>query len=175
MKRIVVARLLAGIALLLTACASIHPAPPEVSLLSLQLENLTLSHAILSADLSFYNPNDFPLTIERAVYALTLQDIQVARGQATEKVHIAAHDTGSLTLRLSSSYFNLLRIGRNSQQQDIPFAIDGQVTLGGFGVLSRTVSFKEEGIIPLSAFSTLNPQPCPVPGTESLGPDLQEE
>jgi len=42
-------------------------------------------------------------------------------------------------------------------QQAVPFIIDGQVRLGGFGVLSRTVSFKEEGIIPLSAFSTLNP------------------
>ncbi|OEU49148.1 MAG: hypothetical protein BA871_14170 [Desulfuromonadales bacterium C00003096] len=159
MKRIILARLLVGITLLLTACASIRPIPPEVSLLGLQLENLTLSHAILSADLSLYNPNDVPLDIQRAVYALTLQDIQVARGQATEKLHIAAHETGTLTLRLSSSYLNLLRIGRNSQQQDIPFAIDGEVTLGGFGVLSRTVSFKEEGIIPLSAFSTLNPQP----------------
>lgn len=160
MKRISVAHLVAGIVLLLSACASIRPIPPEVSLLSLQLENLTLSHAIMSADLSLYNPNDFPLDIQRAVYALTLDGIQVAKGQATKNVHIAAHDTGNLTLRLSSSYLNLLRIGRDSQQQqDIPFAIDGQVTLGGFGVLSRTVSFKEEGIIPLSAFSTLNPQP----------------
>ncbi|OEU60804.1 MAG: hypothetical protein BA870_02175 [Desulfuromonadales bacterium C00003094] len=157
MKRIILAHLLVGMTLLLTSCASMRPAAPEVSLLGLQLENLTLSHAILSADLSLYNPNDFPLDIQRAVYSLTLQDIQVARGQATEKLHIAAHETGALTLRLSSSYLNLLRIGRNSQQQDIPFSIDGQVTLGGFGVLSRTVSFKEEGIIPLSAFLTLNP------------------
>jgi LEA14-like dessication related protein len=159
MKRIILSYLLVGITLLLTACASIRPEPPEVSLLSLQLENLTLSHAIISADLSLYNPNDFPLDIQRAVYALTLENTQVARGQSTNKLRSAAHDTGSLTLRLSSSYLNLLRIGRNSQQQDIPFAIDGQVTLGGFGVLSRTVSFKEEGIIPLSFFSTLNPQP----------------
>ncbi|APG28604.1 hypothetical protein A7E78_12570 [Syntrophotalea acetylenivorans] len=159
MRRIIKTFLFAGIALLLTACASIRPIPPEVSLLSLQLENLTLSHAIMSADLSLYNPNDFPLKIQRAVYALSLDDIKVAQGQTAQEVHIAAHDTGSLTLRLSSSYLNLLRIGRNRQEQtDIPFAINGQVTLGGFGVLSRTVSFEEEGIIPLAAFSTLNPQ-----------------
>lgn len=160
MKRIALTHLFAGIVLLLSSCASMQPIPPEVSLLSLQLENLTLSHAIMSADLSLYNPNDFPLDIQRAVYALTLNDIQVAKGQTTQKIRIAAHDSGSLTLRLSSSYLNLLRIGHNSQQQqDIPFVIDGQVTLGGFGVSSRTVSFKEEGIIPLAVFSTLNPQP----------------
>lgn len=145
--------------LLLSGCASIRPQAPEVSLLSLQLENLTLSHAIMSADLSLYNPNDFPLNIERAVYSLTLQGIQVARGQSTDKLRIAAHDTGSLTLHLSSSYLNLLRIGRSGQQQDIPFSIDGQVILGGYGVLTRTIDFKEEGIIPLPAWSTLNPQP----------------
>ena len=38
--------------LLLRFCASMPPVAPEVSLLGLQLENLTLSHAILSADLS---------------------------------------------------------------------------------------------------------------------------
>lgn len=159
MKRFSLPYLLVGITLLLSACASMRPVPPEVSLLSLQLENLSLSHAIMSADLSLYNPNDFPLDIQRATYSLSLQNIQVAHGQSTNKLRIASHDTGNLTLRLSSSYLNLLRIGRNSPQQDIPFAIDGQVTLGGFGVLSSTVSFKEEGIIPLSAFSTLNPQP----------------
>lgn len=152
-------RLLLFLALLLGGCASIRPQAPEVSLLSLQLENLTLSHAIMSADLSLYNPNDFPLNIERAVYSLTLQDIQVARGQSTTKLRIAAHDTGSLTLRLSSSYLNLLRIGRSGQQQDIPFSIDGQVTLGGYGVLTRTIDFQEQGIIPLPAWSTLHPQP----------------
>ena len=103
MKRIILAHLLVGMTLLLTSCASMRPVAPEVSLLGLQLENLTLSHAILSADLSLYNPNDFPLDIQRAAYSLTLQGIQVARGQATEKLHIAAHETGTLTLRLSSS------------------------------------------------------------------------
>ncbi len=151
--------LLVTVALLSTSCASIRPQAPEVSLLSLQLENLTLSHAIMSADLNLYNPNDFPLNIERAVYSLSLQNIQVARGQSTDRLRIAAHDTGNLTLRLSSSYLNLLRIGRSGQQQDIPFSIDGKVTLGGFGVLNRTIDFKEEGIIPLSAFSTLAPRP----------------
>jgi len=159
MSRIIKTTLFTFIALLLTACASMRPIPPEVSLLSLQLENLTLSHAIMSADLSLYNPNDFPLEIQRVVYSLSLDGIKMAQGQAGQKVHIAAHDTGSLTLRLSSSYLNLLRVGRNRQEQtDIPFAISGQVTLGGFGVMSRTVSFEEEGIIPLAAFSTLNPQ-----------------
>ncbi len=159
MRRIIKTFLLTCFVLLLTACASIRPMAPEVSLLSLKLENLTLSHAIMSADLSLYNPNDFPLDIQRAVYALSLDDITVAQGQTANKIHIGAHGTGSMTLRLSSSYLNLLRIGRNHQEQrDIPFAISGQVTLGGFGVLSRTVNFEEEGIIPLAAFSTLNPR-----------------
>lgn len=158
MKRLVFAHLLGAALLMLSACASLRPEPPEVSLLSLQLENLTLSHAIMSADLNLYNPNDFTLDIKQAVYSLSLQGIQVAQGQSATGVRIASGETGNLKLRLSTSYLNLLRIGRQNQlQEDVPFIIDGQVRLGGFGVLSRTVSFKEEGIIPLSAFSTLHP------------------
>ncbi|MEZ4484998.1 MAG: hypothetical protein R2864_10535 [Syntrophotaleaceae bacterium] len=40
--------LLLLLALLLNGCATIRPQAPEVSLLSLQLDNLTLSHAIMS-------------------------------------------------------------------------------------------------------------------------------
>lgn len=160
MKNVLSPRLLVCLALLLTACAGVRPAPPEVSLLSLQLENLTLSHAILSADLSLYNPNDFVLTVERARYSLQLQDIEVARGQTADKLRLAAHESGNLKLRLSSSYLNLLRIGREGGgEQDIPFSIEGEVTLGGFGILSRTVRFEEQGIIPLSAYLNLSPAP----------------
>ncbi len=158
MKRFARTCLLALLLLSLGACARVRPEPPEISLLALQLENLTLSHAILSVDLGLYNPNSFPLTIERAAYSLSLQGIEVAQGRSASGVRIGAGESGSLNLRLSSSYLNLLRIGRQqSGQQDIPFVVDGEVTLAGFGVMTRTLRFREEGVIPLAVFSSLNP------------------
>jgi LEA14-like dessication related protein len=145
-------------ALLLCSCATMRPEPPEVSLFGLQLENLTLSHAILSADLNLYNPNDFAITVERVRYALALKDIRIAHGQSSQSVRIEPLGSGNLAVRLSSSYLNLLRISRQTQgEEEIPFAIEGEITIGGFGVLSRTIPFKEEGIIPLRAWSTVAP------------------
>jgi LEA14-like dessication related protein len=145
-------------ALLLCSCATLRPEPPEVSLFGLQLENLTLSHAIFSADLNLYNPNDFAITVEKVRYALALKGVRIAHGQSSRSVRIEPLGSGDLAVRLSSSYLNLLRISRQARDgEEIPFAIEGEITIGGFGVLSRTIPFKEEGIIPLQAWSTVTP------------------
>jgi hypothetical protein len=73
-------------------------------------------------------------------------------------VRIEPLGSGDLSVRLSSSYLNLLRVSRQARDgEEIPFAIEGEITIGGFGVLSRTIPFKEEGIIPLHAWSTVTP------------------
>jgi LEA14-like dessication related protein len=148
----------AAFALLLCSCATLRPDPPEVNLFGLQLENLTLSHAIFTADLNLYNPNNFAITVEKVRYALALKGIRIAHGQSSRSVRIEPLGSGDLAVRLSSSYLNLLRISRQAQgEEEIPFAIEGEITIGGFGVLSRTIPFKEEGIIPLQAWSTVAP------------------
>lgn len=142
----------------LVGCAALRPNPPEISLFGLELENLTLSHAILSANLNLYNPNDFAVTIKKVRYELALQGLEVAHGQSAESIRIGANSTEQLAVRLSSSYLNLLRIGQKSQgKENIPFIIKGAVTIGGFGVLSRDIPFRSEGIIPLQAWSTFAP------------------
>jgi len=144
--------------LLLTSCSALRPAPPEVSLFGLELENLTLSHAILSANLNLYNPNDFALTIKKVRYDLALHGVEVAQGQSGESVRIGPKSTEQVAVRLSSSYLNLLRIGQRTKgQADIPFIIKGAITIGGFRVLSRDIPFRAEGIIPLQAWTTIAP------------------
>jgi len=148
----------ATLLLMLCCCAPLRPIPPEISLFGLQLENLTLSHAILSADLSLYNPNDSAITIKKVSYALSLQGIRVAHGQSARSVRIDAHDTGQMAVRISSSYLNLLRISQKAQgKEEIPFIIDGEISIGGFGLLSRDIPFQEEGIIPLEFWRTVSP------------------
>jgi LEA14-like dessication related protein len=150
--------IIAALALLLGSCAALRPEPPEVNLFGLQLENLTLSHAILSADLTLYNPNDFAITVKKVRYALALKNVRIAHGQSSQSVRIDSGSTGNLAVRLSSSYLNLLRVSRATKGlEEIPFTIDGEITIGGFGVLPRTIPFKEEGIIPLQAWSTVAP------------------
>jgi hypothetical protein len=82
----------------------------------------------------------------------------VAHGQSARSVRIAAHDTGQVAVRISSSYLNLLRISQKAQgKEEIPFIIDGEISIGGFGFLTRDIPFKEEGIIPLEFWRTVSP------------------
>jgi LEA14-like dessication related protein len=139
----------------LASCAVIRPAPPEVQLSGLEITDLSLSHANFLARLQLYNPNGVSIDIKSLKFTLFLNDIRVADGQSTRPLTIPAEENGEATLRLSSSFFNLLQLTRKLQDQDqIAFSLDGEVRVGGLGILSTTIPIKHEGALPLAG--TLN-------------------
>lgn len=141
--------LLASLILLaLGACASLRPEPPEVSLIGLQVEELTLSHINMRADLRLFNPNRIGLTVEQVDYALALNGVRVSSGKSVAPVRIAAGDSADIALRISGSYLNLLQLVNNLQrQEDLKYLLDGSVKVGGMGILGRTFPVREEGVI----------------------------
>lgn len=149
-------RLLPFVALvtLLSGCAAFRAEPPEVALVGLQVENLTLSHAILSADLSLFNPNDFSINVRDVRYELSINNIRVAQGMSLDSIRLNAHQSGHMPLRLSTSYFNLLRLGPLLEQnKPLPYEISGEVTLGNYLIGSRARSFSKKGTLDLSELS----------------------
>lgn len=136
------------ILLLLGACASLRPEPPEVSLIGLQVEELTLSHINMRADLRLFNPNRIGLTVEQVDYALALNGVRVSSGKSLAPVRIAAGDSADIALRISGSYLNLLQLVNNLQrQEDLKYLLDGSVKVGGMGILGATFPVREEGVI----------------------------
>jgi len=132
-----------------------RPAPPEVQLSGLEITDLSLSHANFLAKLQLYNPNGVSLDIKSLKFTLFLNDVRVADGQSKKSLTIPAEETGEATIRLSSSFFNLLQLTRKLQDQDqIAFNIDGEVKVGGLGILSTTIPIEHEGTLPL--VGTLN-------------------
>ncbi|ABA87878.1 hypothetical protein Pcar_0619 [Syntrophotalea carbinolica DSM 2380] len=153
LRTLLLQRLLPAVILLplLWGCAALRAEPPEVALAGLQVENLTLSHAILSADLSLFNPNNFGINVREVRYALSIGDIRVAQGTSLESVRLAAHQYGHLPLRLSTAYFNLLRLGPLLEQhKPLPYKITGTVILGKSLIGSHGFPFDKEGILDLS-------------------------
>lgn len=143
--RILIASL---ILLLLGACASLRPEPPEVSLIGLQIEELTLSHINMRADLRLFNPNRIGLTIEQVDYALALNGVRVSAGKSMSAVRIAAGDSADVALRISGSYLTLLQLINNlHRQEDLKYLLDGSVKVRGMGILGRTFPLREEGVI----------------------------
>lgn len=145
---------IAVLAILLQSCAALRAAPPEVALAGLGVENLTLSHAIMTADLSIFNPNDFGITVGEVRYDLSINGIRVAQGNSLDSLHLGAHQTGQLALRLSTSYLNLLRLGPLLEQnKPLPYEISGEVMLGkGFGT-RRGFPFNKKGTLDLSGIT----------------------
>ena len=139
----------------LTACAGIRPAPPEVQLSGLEITDLSLSHANFLARLQLYNPNGVSLDIKSLKFTLFLNDVRIADGQSTKPLTLPAEENGEATIRLSSSLFNLFQLTRKLQGQDqIAFNLNGEVKVGGLGILSTTVPIEHEGTLPLAG--TLN-------------------
>ena len=139
----------------LAACAGIRPAPPEVQLSGLEITDLTLSHANFLARLQLYNPNGVSLDIKSLRFTLFLNDVRVADGQSTKPLTIPAEENGEASIRLSSSFLNLLQLSRKLHDQDqIAFNLNGEVKVGGLGILSTTIPIEHQGTLPLAG--TLN-------------------
>jgi len=132
------------------SCMLTRPMAPEVSLLKLELTSLSLSHAVLSADLQVFNPNGVAVTLKQVDYVLKLNDVEVSKGQSMGNVRIGAGEYGTATLRISSAYTDLWRVLKVARKnENIDFGIKGLVKVGGFGVLSKTFRFDHTGSIPL--------------------------
>ncbi len=136
--------------LFLLGCSAIRPLPPEVNLVNLQLTDLTLTHANLLAQLKVFNPNSLPVNITDVDYSLFLNDIPVSHGQAVKQVRIGAEESGEVPLRLSSAYWDLLRILNQAQSgREVKFNLKGSVRVSGAGIFSKTFDFAREGVVPL--------------------------
>lgn len=146
-RSVLVVLMLAG----LSACALKPVIAPEVSLADLQISELSLTHANMLAGLKIFNPNSVGLTIEQVNYTLSLNGIAVSSGQSAKEVRIGAEEYATLNLRMSSAYWDLLRIFNQVQTgKNAKFLLDGKIKVGGFGILGKTFDFKKEGDIPLA-------------------------
>lgn len=134
----------------LSACALKPVVAPEVSLQDLQITELSLTHANMLAGLKIFNPNSVAVNIQQVDYALSLNGIRVSSGQSAKEVSIGAEEYGNLSLRMSSAYWDLLRIFNQVQSgKTAKFLLDGKVKVGGFGILGKTFDFKKEGDVSL--------------------------
>ena len=88
---------------LLNSCSTINTTPPEVNLMALEVQDVTLSHVNLLADLRIFNPNQDAVTIQGVDYTLHLEGVKVFAGRSSFTEMIAPQEYGHITMRLSSA------------------------------------------------------------------------
>lgn len=132
------------------SCARIKPTRPEVNLMRLWVEEVTLSHVNLEADLRLFNPNDFGLDIQEVSYSLYLNGIPVSQGTSRQAVRLEPQDYGHVDLRLSSAYLDMIHfLNKMQTQTGINYSLRGTLKVRGTGWFSDTFSFDRQGVIPL--------------------------
>ena len=134
----------------LYGCSTINVIPPEVNLMKVDVKDVTLSHVNLLAELRVFNPNGSGVTIQGVDYTLHLEGIKVFSGKSNLTQIIAPQEYGFLTLRLASSYFDLIQLlNKIPNKTDVAFSMQGSIRVGGSSIFAQRFSFDKEGVIPL--------------------------
>ena len=135
---------------LLNSCSTMNTTPPEVNLMALEVQDVTLSHVNLLADLRIFNPNQDTVTIQGVDYTLHLEGVKVFSGRSSFTEMIAPQEYGRLTLRLSSAYWDIIELlNRLPAQEDVSFTMNGSIRVGKSSIFAKRYSFTKQGIIPL--------------------------
>ena len=143
----------------LLSCSTINTIPPEVNLMKVDVQDVTLSHVNLLADLRVFNPNSNAVTIQGVDYTLHLEGIKVFSGKSNMTQTIKPQEYGFLTLRLSSSYWDIIQLlNKVPDKTDAAFSMQGSILVGESNMFAKRFSFNKEGVIPLQK-TNLRPDP----------------
>lgn len=138
------------LAISFTSCSTIDAVPPEVNLMRVDVQDVTLSHVNLLADLRVFNPNEKTLSIQGVDYTLHLEGIKVFSGKNNLSQTIAPLEYGHVTLRLSSAYWDIVQLfNKLPNKSDVAFSMQGSILVGGNRLFARRFTFDKQGIIPL--------------------------
>jgi len=114
------------------------------------VQDVTLSHVNLLADLRVFNPNEKALSIQGVDYTLHLEGIKVFSGKNNLSQTIAPQEYGHVTLRLSSAYWDIVQLfNKLPNKSDVAFSMQGSILVGGNRLFARRFTFDKQGIIPL--------------------------
>ncbi|NOQ66465.1 MAG: hypothetical protein GQ556_04550, partial [Desulfobacterales bacterium] len=83
-----------------------------------------------------------------------LEGIKVFSGKSNLTQIIAPQEYGFLTLRLASSYFDLIQLlNKIPNKTDVAFSMQGSIRVGESSMFAKRYAFDKEGIIPLQKAS----------------------
>ena len=122
--------------------------------MKVDVQDVTLSHVNLLADLRVFNPNENAITIQGVDYTLHLEGIRVFSGRSNLAQTVEPQKYGFLALRLSGAYLDIIQLlNKVSDKTDVSFTMQGSIRVGESGIFAKSYSFDKEGVIPLQKAS----------------------
>lgn len=141
-------------ALFLSSCASGLEnmlQSPKVELMAVEIVELGFNKQTFQLSFDVNNPNAFALPIDAVRYGVTLNGQRFASGETASEFSVPAGGDAqfaiSVELDLLQTAPQLLSIVRDGVRRDIPYELDGKLTLGL--PLTPPLSFSNSGTIRL--------------------------
>ena len=134
----------------LSSCSTINAIPPEINLMKVDIQDVTLSHVNLLAELRVFNPNEKAVTVQGVDYKLHLEGIKVFSGRSNLSQTVEPQKYGLLSLRLSSAYWDIIQLlNRLPDKSEVAFSMNGTIKVGESSIFAQRFSFDKQGVIPL--------------------------
>jgi LEA14-like dessication related protein len=136
------------VGLWLSGCAALDVRSPEVALVGIDLERVSLFESTLVVALRVDNPNAFRLPLERGVYTFFLDGDRIGTGATRDAVDVPARSsrTQQVEIRLDNQRL-LSRLG-SLFEREVAYRIDAEHYLRGFG--DRALRSSSAGEVDLS-------------------------
>jgi len=134
----------------LTACSSSGikglVEPPKVQVHKVQMGQFNLSGGTATFVLDIQNPNSFPIPLSGFDYGLSLNGVQVAKGNKEKKVTIKAGASEKVEVPLTLSFGNMMNMLPGLlRSRQLNYQLDGSVHLPWFNI-----PFKRNGTTSLN-------------------------
>jgi LEA14-like dessication related protein len=115
-----VLRALAGVALLLSACAVMHLQAPDITPTAVELVDAQLTQQRFKVTLHVQNPNDRALPIKWVHCSLQVEGVEVGQGEITEPFNVPAHGETDIDMVVTTNFASsvpdlIMRIARGGQ------------------------------------------------------------
>lgn len=130
---------------LLSACSAFQVSPPEVTLVDVNFDQLSLLETNLKAKVRYENENDKDLSISGSVHQLSLNGIDIGKAMSDDSVTVPRLGSATQDLTFHMNNLGLLtKIQRLINSEGFNYKIKSKIYTGrGFG--SQTLHVTNDG------------------------------
>lgn len=130
---------LALIALAFAGCSSPKPLVYQ-DISSVQIQNFNIEHAVIIANLRFYNPNNYSLSLKNGNLDAYINDKYLGKASVDERVTVPASNSFVLPVSINIDMLHVLKDAfdlLSLQKSDVMLRLQGTISAGKGGVYMR--------------------------------------
>lgn len=141
-----------------TACAPVRITPPDVELMGIEVQDVSITHINFNATLRIYNPNREVVEVGAMSYELELNGQKIFASTTYVNEAIPPMSSIIVPLRISSAFWNLLSMfSKIEGGSKVEFRLSGDIEAGPEHNRKASFAFERTGAIDLGKKARSSP------------------